>query len=151
MTTRTLQILATVLILAAIALLGWRGLLLEVAPVTLRWTTESEVNSIGFNVYRADAADGPYERVSPDIIPSAGDPFSGGRYEFPDRTVEPNRTYYYQIEDLESTGVFNRYPDTTVVRTSYQPRLLTALPLLIALILVWLLPRPTPRRTSGSA
>lgn len=151
MNTRTLQILATLVIVAIAAFLHWRGLLFEVTPVVLKWNTETEVDSIGFHVYRADSPDGPFDRVTTDLIPSAGDPFSGSEYSFRDTTVEPNRTYYYQIEDLETSGAFNRYPDTTLVNTTYQPKLITSIPLLLALMLVWLLPKPPARRVGGVA
>jgi len=74
----------------------------------IQWETETEVATAGFGIYRADAPDGPYERINSVLIPSRGDPLVGASYEYVDSKVRPNQTYYYQLEEIEVDGRTNR-------------------------------------------
>jgi hypothetical protein len=79
---------------------------LEVVPanVTLAWDTASEVDTAGFNVYRADSKDGPYARINAQLIPSTADKVVGGKYQYQDKSVKPGKTYFYRLEDVELGG-----------------------------------------------
>lgn len=79
----------------------------------VQWTTETEVNTAGFNIYRAIAQDGPYEQINARLIPSNGDPLAGSDYEYVDRDVQLNQQYFYQLEDVEVNGQANRTELTT--------------------------------------
>ena len=46
--------------------------------VIVEWTTESEVDMAGFNLYRSETPDGPYLKVNTTFIPGASDPILGG-------------------------------------------------------------------------
>lgn len=74
----------------------------------VQWTTETEVNTAGFNIYRATTQDGPYEQISAQLIPSKGDPLTGSDYEFVDKDVRVGQQYFYQLEDVEINGQANR-------------------------------------------
>ena len=76
----------------------------EPGMVIVEWTTESEVNLAGFNIYRSESPDGPYVKVNDTLIPAAADPIAGGSYSYADATAEPGVTYYYQLEDVELDG-----------------------------------------------
>ena len=76
----------------------------ESGMVIVEWTTESEVNLAGFNIYRSESPDGPYVKVNDTLIPAAPDPIAGGSYSYTDATAEPGVTYYYQLEDVELDG-----------------------------------------------
>ena len=39
-------------------------------PIVVRWSTESEVNTAGFNVYRSDSEDGPWTKINSQLIPA---------------------------------------------------------------------------------
>ena len=130
-----------------VALLLWqRGYLLQEPAASIIWSTESEVDTAGFHVYRATSEEGPYERVTEELIPSAGDPFTGSNYQFRDREVERGVTYYYQLEELETTGRFNRLPDTTSYSVPTELNWLVVAGLLAPLLVVWLLPGPAQDR-----
>ncbi len=90
--------------------------MLEVVPanVTLSWDTASEVNTAGFNVYRAESVNGPYSRINGQLIPSAADKLAGGKYQYLDKSVVPGKTYYYQLEDVELGGAVKRHDPITV-------------------------------------
>ena len=107
-----LRLVATITIVIATLLLWFQGYLTQKPEAIITWSTESEVNTAGFHVYRATKEEGPYEKVSETLIPSIGDPFTGGEYEFRDFNIESSTTYFYQLEELETTGNFIRLPDT---------------------------------------
>ncbi len=73
--------------------------------ILLSWETVSEVNNLGFNVYRSDAANGAQSLISATMIP-ANNPGAtqGSTYSFQDTNVQPGVTYYYWLEDLDATG-----------------------------------------------
>jgi len=72
--------------------------------VILKWTTASEINNAGFNLYRAESADGNYAKINPSLIPAKGSPTSGATYQFIDDEVKNRKTYYYKLEDIDLNG-----------------------------------------------
>jgi len=85
------------------------------ASVTVEWTTASEVDHAGFNLYRGESPDGPWTKLNQELIPPAGDPIVGGKYSYVDDAVEPGRTYYYLLEDVALNGATTRHPPIAVV------------------------------------
>jgi hypothetical protein len=79
------------------------------APIVVNWTTKSEVNTAGFNLYRAESASGPFVQVNRELIPAANDPIAGASYVFTDTNVVAGVTYYYQLEDVDLNGTRTRY------------------------------------------
>jgi len=79
------------------------------AAITVEWTTESEVNTAGFHLYRSESPDGPFERVTQELIPASPDPILGGHYVYTDTDVLPGQVYYYQLEDVEFDGTSTRH------------------------------------------
>jgi hypothetical protein len=63
--------------------------------VIVEWTTESEVDTAGFNLYRSESLEGPYIKINPELIPSSPDPILGGHYVYTDTNVVAGQTYYY--------------------------------------------------------
>lgn len=87
--------------------------LLQPAPITVEWRTETEMNSAGFNIYRATAKDGPYTKVNDRLIAGQGSPSSGAAYTFVDESVRPGVTYYYRLEDVELDNSAIQHPPIT--------------------------------------
>ena len=83
--------------------------------VIVEWTTESEVNLAGFNVYRSESPDGPYVKINESLIPASPDPISGGSYSHTDTAAEAGVTYYYKLEDVELDGRATMHGPITVV------------------------------------
>lgn len=72
---------------------------------TLRWTTASEVENFGFDVYRGDAQEGPFERLTESPIPGAGTIDTPSQYEYADDTIDPYAEYWYYVESISIHGV----------------------------------------------
>ncbi len=87
----------------AVELVAFEGLGLDGA-VELRWETASELNNLGFHLYRASSEDGPFERITANAIPGLGSSPVGARYSYRDTNVVNGVTYFYELEDIETTG-----------------------------------------------
>lgn len=74
----------------------------------LIWKTGSEVNTAGFNLYRAESKDGPYTRINAQLI-AATNTVTGNSYAYEDTTALPGKTYFYQLEDVELNGTSARH------------------------------------------
>ncbi len=74
------------------------------AAVDLEWRTGSELNNLGFHLYRAVSEDGPWERLTERLIPGLGSSPEGAGYSYRDAGLVNGTTYYYQLEDIETTG-----------------------------------------------
>jgi len=72
--------------------------------VVLEWETGSEQNNLGFHLYRATSDKGPYEKITASVIPGLGSSPEGARYTYRDSGVTNGVTYYYKLEDIETTG-----------------------------------------------
>jgi hypothetical protein len=95
-------------------------------PIVIRWSTETEVNTAGFNVYRSLAEDGPWEKINPRLIPGSPDPLRGGSYVFTDTHVIAGVPYWYELEEIELSGQATRLERTTA--TAQREGLLPAMP-----------------------
>ena len=93
----------------------------ESAAVFVEWTTETEVETAGFNLYRSESPAGPYVKVNPALIPGASDPLLGGRYVYTDTNVIAGRTYYYKLEDVELDGAITLHGPIEVVAEASRP------------------------------
>jgi hypothetical protein len=72
--------------------------------VVLEWTTASEVDNAGFNIYRAESEDGQYIKINDELIAAQGSSTDGAAYEFVDNGLKNRKTYYYQLEDIDFNG-----------------------------------------------
>ncbi len=82
--------------------------------VILRWVTESEVATLGFNIYRAqgeerkdergEPEDTEYVKINSELIPGAGTSTVRHSYSFIDRGVDNGTTYFYRLEDVSLDG-----------------------------------------------
>jgi hypothetical protein len=77
---------------------------LRKSELTIRWTTESELDIVGFNLYRSDTPDGDFVKINDELIPPAQDPFIGGEHTFVDENVIRGETYYYELETIDRQG-----------------------------------------------
>ena len=69
--------------------------------VTLNWVTETETDTSGFNILRADKKKGVYEQINEALIPAEGSATQGASYEFVDNDVRNGKKYFYKLEDID--------------------------------------------------
>lgn len=78
--------------------------------ILVRWETGSELNNVGFDVYRATAPDGEPAQINDAVIMADGfGTITGGSYDYLDGSAQPGVTYWYWIEDLETDGSVERH------------------------------------------
>jgi hypothetical protein len=94
---------------------GWR-------QINLIWTTESEVNNAGFNIYRAESAEGNYEKINDSLIAAQGSLMQGAAYEYVDKDVKNKKTYYYKLEDVDLNGTSTMHGPVSAIPKSMLKR-----------------------------
>lgn len=77
--------------------------------ILVSWQTTTEINNLGFNLFRADSLYGSRVQLNDQPINSEltnpGNPF-GGHYEFLDKSGAVGVTYYYWLEDIPADSSF---------------------------------------------
>jgi hypothetical protein len=77
--------------------------------VELQWSTASEIDNLGFHIYRATSEKGPFHRITSRPIPGLGSSPVGASYKYVDGPLTNGVTYYYELEDIETTGRTERH------------------------------------------
>ena len=82
--------------------------------IVLNWETASELDSLGFNVYRAQSADGLRVKLNSSLIASQapGSPV-GASYQFADDTASAGITYHYWLQEVGANGEEVEYGPVT--------------------------------------
>ena len=76
---------------------------------TARWTTASEQNNFGFDVFRGDAEAGPFVKLTKEPILGAGTSDETHKYEYRDDSIDPCRDYWYYIEGISTSGAHEKF------------------------------------------
>jgi len=87
----------------------------EGQSVLLEWETATEVDNLGFNIYREDIHSGTKEKINPNLIPSQVPGGSEGAiYGFVDNSAIFGDSYAYWLEALDfHMRVKDRYGPVT--------------------------------------
>ena len=81
----------------------------------VEWSTETEMNTAGFNLYRGESADGPFDvKVNAQLIPPATDPADRRQLPICGQDRRPGITYYYRLEEVERGGGTNNFGPISV-------------------------------------
>lgn len=109
------------------------------AAIRVEWETASELDTLGFNLYRAESADGPWTQLNDALIPAQmpGSPV-GAVYQVVDESVQPGITYFYWLEDVDLYGVTSLHGPISAEVPGTSP-------------LVTVRPRMTPKPGSNAA
>ena len=125
-----------------------------VAPVRVDWSTETEINTAGFNIYRGESPDGPFDvKVNQQLIPASPDPMTGGKYSYVDNAAQLGKLYYYQLEEVERNGAQTKLGVTPARAGGINWLMLLVLGgLAIAVLIVWIVGgrRATAPRAAGN-
>ena len=71
---------------------------------TARWTTASETDTFGYDVYRSDSENGKYVRITKKPVLGHGTTSETNKYEFVDDTIDPCKEYWYYVEEVTTSG-----------------------------------------------
>lgn len=79
---------------------------------TIRWKTASEVENFGFDVYRATAEEGPFDRITSSPVPGGGTIDEPRSYEYTDESIESGVAYWYYVESISMQGAREKFTPT---------------------------------------
>jgi hypothetical protein len=68
------------------------------------WETASELDNLGFHLYRGLSENGLWQRLTVSLIPGLGSSPEGKRYSFLDAGLTNGTTYFYRLEDVDRSG-----------------------------------------------
>ena len=127
------------LIALIVGLLAWPSF--QHATIMVQWTTASELDTAGFNIYRSNSVDREFVQVNQNLIPASHDSLTGGSYEYKDQNVIPGHIYYYVLEDIDNDGVANRSQDIVKVKAERGGQTLILLSIILAVAGLFILIR----------
>lgn len=86
-------------------LAAFRAVTTKNQKVRVKWTTSSELTTVGFNVYRAKKYDGNYKKQNTELIPARhpGE-LVGDKYKFGNKNVKSGETYFYKLQVVKADG-----------------------------------------------
>ncbi|MET0555239.1 MAG: hypothetical protein ABW221_19510 [Vicinamibacteria bacterium] len=76
---------------------------------TIKWSTASEVENFGYDVFRGDKEEGPFTRLNAKTIAGAGTVDEPRAYQYVDATIEAGRAYWYYVESISLAGVREKF------------------------------------------
>ncbi len=91
------------------------------STVSVAWETASELDNLGFHLYRGLSADGPWHRLNAALIPGLGSSPEGKAYSWTDRGLANGRTYYYRLEDVDRSGQITSHGPVSAVQVAGVP------------------------------
>jgi hypothetical protein len=75
---------------------------------TARWTTASEQDSFGFDVFRGDTEKGEFKKLTEKPVLGAGTSDETHKYEYRDDSIDPCKDYWYYIEEISNKGTHEK-------------------------------------------
>jgi hypothetical protein len=92
--------------------------------ILVEWETATEIDTLGFDLYRSESPGGPHAKLNASLIPVQvpGAPI-GAAYAWPDEAVEPGLTYWYWLDDIDVDSVATRHGpvEATALYANYLP------------------------------
>ncbi|MCP4717492.1 MAG: VCBS repeat-containing protein [Deltaproteobacteria bacterium] len=88
--------------------------------VRLEWSTASEIDNAGFNLYRAASKNGNYVKINKELVAAKGSPTTGAAYTFIDENAKNGKTFFYMLEDVDTNGIVTMHgPESATARLMY--------------------------------
>lgn len=98
--------------------------------IVLYWQTASELNTVGFHIWRSVNDENNYKRITDAIIDGYGNSSSARDYSYNDKMIHEGVTYFYKIEEVASDGTrtfwgplvaqgVNTFPDKFALKPNY--------------------------------
>ena len=79
------------------------------STVLVKWETASEINNMGFNIYRSELENGNFIKPNRSMIFGAGNSSWENEYLFVDDKITAGKTYYFQLEDISYDGTKEKH------------------------------------------
>ena len=74
------------------------------ASMLLEWRTASELDNLGFHLYRGPSSDGPWTQLTASLIPGLGSSAVGQAYSYRDAGLANGTRYFYRLEDVDASS-----------------------------------------------
>ena len=74
------------------------------ASVLLEWRTASELDNLGFHLYRGLSEGGPWTRLTSSLIPGLASSAVGQAYSYRDAGLVNGTRYFYRLEDVDASS-----------------------------------------------
>ena len=71
---------------------------------TVKWTTASEDENFGYDVYRGSAEKGPFVRLTKEPMLGHGTTAQTHDYRYVDDAIDPCNEYWYYVESISTEG-----------------------------------------------
>jgi hypothetical protein len=99
------------------------------SSIRLKWETASELDNLGFNLYRSEPEGKTRVKLNDSLIAAkAPGSNSGAGYEFVDAAVSGGKTYTYWLESLDLSGGSAEYGPVSATATASYRRILIVRP-----------------------
>jgi len=76
---------------------------------TAHWTTASEEENFGYDVYRGDREEGPFVKLTKQPILGNGTTPETHKYEYADDAIDPCKDYWYYVESISTDGAREKF------------------------------------------
>jgi hypothetical protein len=74
------------------------------SKIVIDWSTATELDTIGYNLYRSQSETDAGEKINAEIIPVGNDPVTTNYYSYTDANVQVGEKYYYRLETIDRQG-----------------------------------------------
>ncbi|HPG40465.1 MAG TPA: T9SS type A sorting domain-containing protein [bacterium] len=93
----------------------------ENGAVVISWTTQSEKDILGYNIFKATDKNSDWKKMNPTLIKSAGGATVKTEYSYRDSTAVPLQTLYYKLESVEIDGQSTMHEMKSIYVTTGKP------------------------------
>ena len=76
---------------------------------TAHWSTASESENFGYDVYRAASEKGPFVKLTKQPILGNGTTDETHEYRYVDSAIDPCKDYWYYVESISSQGTREKF------------------------------------------
>lgn len=76
---------------------------------TAHWSTASEEENFGYDVYRGNVEKGPFVKLTKQPILGNGTTNDTHQYKYVDDSIDPCHDYWYYVESISSDGVREKF------------------------------------------
>lgn len=76
---------------------------------TLKWTTASEQDNFGYDVYRGTSEKGPFTKLTGKPLLGHGTTDETSNYSYRDADIDPCKAYWYYVESISTQGERERF------------------------------------------